>query len=135
MVLSKLILPYLRSFLLSSSNNKLILDALRSNNSYKKISTNHTYFRELLNSFKNENNILFTNNSKTNKLFTNENYLATLFDFKDKELILRSYLLNNDKSLDIEAYEEINKGNKLDKNLFKLGLKYFGPFITLPNSL
>jgi hypothetical protein len=61
-------------------------------------------FKEVLNNFKNEHNIFLTNNFKTNELLNKKNYslrkddyLVTLFDFKDKEIILKSYLVNNNK--------------------------------------
>jgi len=55
-----------------------------------------------------------------NKEIFNENNgdnIATTFDFKNKQLILKSYLLNNKKNIDILTYEKLmNKENSNKDN-------------------
>jgi len=71
-----------------------------------------------------EKNILFTNKFLESKFFNKEiiteNYgdnNATTFDFKNKQLILKSYLLNNNKNIDILTYEKLmNKENSNEDN-------------------
>jgi hypothetical protein len=82
-----------------------------------------------LNNFKNEHNIFLTNNFKTNELLNKKNYslrkedyLVTLFDFKDKEIILKSYLVNNNKSSDIISYKNMDTVNILDKKNYQLSI-------------
>ena len=53
------------------------------------------------------------------EIFTenNGNNIATTFDFKNKQLILKSYLLNNKKNIDILTYEKLmNKENSNEDN-------------------
>jgi len=43
--------------------------------------------------------------------------IATIFDFKNKQLTLKSYLLNNKKNIDILTYEKLmNKENSDEDN-------------------
>ena len=113
------------NYIITSSNKTLILDALQSINLEKK----YISFKEILNNFKNEHNIFLTNNFKTNELLNKKNYslrkedyLVTLFDFKDKEIILKSYLINNNKSSDIISYKNMDTVNILDKKNYPLSL-------------
>ncbi len=91
------------NYIITSSNKNLILEALESSKIDKKLRTNYILIKEILNNFKNENNILLTKNFKTNLLLNNEfypskkDYLVTLFNHKDKEIVLKSYLVNNNK--------------------------------------
>ncbi len=72
----------------------------------------------------NEKNILFTNKFLESKFFNKEIFpenngdkIATIFDFKNKQLILKSYLLNNKKNIDILTYEKLmNKENSNEDN-------------------
>jgi len=72
----------------------------------------------------NEKNILFTNKFLESKFFNKEiftensgNNIATTFDFKNKQLIFKSYLLNNKKNIDILTYDKlINKENTNEDN-------------------
>jgi len=53
------------------------------------------------------------------EIFTENNgdNIATTFDFKNKQLILKSYLLNNKKNIDILTYEKLmNKENSDEDN-------------------
>ena len=117
------------NYILTSSNKKLILDALKSNNVSRKIRPKYNSSKEILKNLKNENNILFTKNLKTNELLNNENYLqtkddylVTLFDFKDKKIVLKSYLANNIKSLDTMSYAKIDKDNILDAKNYQISI-------------
>ena len=110
------------NYILTSSNKSLIIDALQSRNINKKLDTKYITFKKLLNNFKDQHNILLTKNTKLNKLLNNENftltkedYLVTFFNFKDKTIILKSFLINNNKSLNMMSYEKIDKANILDK--------------------
>ena len=113
------------NYIITSSNKTLILDALKSINIEKK----YISLKEVLNNFKNEHNIFLTNNFKTNELLNKKNYslrkddyLVTLFDFKDKEIILKSYLINNNKSSDIISYKNMDTVNILDKKNYQLSI-------------
>ncbi|MAK08432.1 MAG: hypothetical protein CMK47_03250 [Prochlorococcus sp. MED105] len=110
------------NYIITSSNKKLIMDALQSINIDKNIEKKFISSKEVLNNFKNEHNIFLTNNFKTNNLLNNNNYplgkedyLVTLFNLKDTDLILKSYLVNNNKSSDNISYKNIDKVNILDK--------------------
>ncbi len=117
------------NYIITSSNKTLILDALQAINIDKNIEKKYIFIKEVLNTFKNEQNIFLTNNFKTNELLNKKNYspskedyLVTLFDFKDKEIILKSYLVNNIKSSDIISYENMDTVNILDKNNYQLSI-------------
>ncbi len=117
------------NYIIASSNKKLIMNVLQSINIDKNIEEKYISFKGLLNNFKNEHNIFFTNNFKTNELLNNniyplskEDYLVTLFSFKDKDLILKSYLFNNDKSLDIISYKNMDNVNILDKKNYQIAI-------------
>ncbi|MDC3137980.1 hypothetical protein OA509_03055, partial [Prochlorococcus sp. AH-716-I19] len=104
------------NYIITSSNKTLILDALQSINIDKNIEKKYISFKEVLNNFKNEHNIFLTNNFKTNELLNNQNYplkkedyLVTLFNFKDRNLIFKSYLISNNNSSDIISYKNIDK--------------------------
>ncbi len=117
------------NYIITSSNKTLILDALQSNNIDKNIEKKYISFKEVLKNFKNEHNIFLTNNFKTNDLLNNKNYtlkkddyLVTLFNFKDTDLILKSYLINNKKSSDVTSYKEIDKVNFLDTKNYQISI-------------
>ncbi len=117
------------NYIITSSNKKLIIDSLQSINIDKNIEKKYLSFKEVLNNFKNEHNIFLTNNFKTNELLNKKNYslrkkdyLVTLFDFKDKEIILKSYLINNNKSSDILSYKNMDSVNILDKKNYQLSI-------------
>ncbi|MDC3118596.1 hypothetical protein OA503_02905, partial [Prochlorococcus sp. AH-716-K03] len=117
------------NYIITSSNKILILDALQSINIDKNIRKKYISLKEILNNFKNVHNIFLTNKYKTNELLNNKNYtlrkddyLVTLFDFKDKDLLLKSYLVNNNKSSDSISYENIDKVNELDKQNYQISI-------------
>ena len=109
------------NYLIASSNKKLIKTSINSKNNFKEKKFLHDV---KLFGLKNQNNILFTKKFGNsiffnNEIFTekNEDIIATTFDLKNKHLILKSYLVNNKKNLDIHAYDKlINKENMNDYN-------------------
>jgi len=115
------------NYILASSNKNLILDALQSSNNSKQEVKNNISLKGVLNNFKKENNILLTRDFEKNKLLNNENYLqtqddyiATLFDFHEKQVLLKSYLMNHIKNLDITSYQEIMKDRILNQNDYQI---------------
>ena len=113
------------NYIITSSDKTLILDALKSINIEKK----YISFKEVLNNFKNEHNIFLTNNFKTNELLNKQNYslrkedfLVTLFNFKDKEILLKSYLIHNNQSFDNISYKNMNTVNMLDKTNYQIAI-------------
>ncbi len=117
------------NYIITSSNKVLILDAIQSNNINKNNDKRDISFKEVLNNFRNEHNIFLTNNFKTNELLNNKNYshkkedyLVTLFDLKDKEIIFKSYLINNNKSSDIISYKDLDKENIIDKRNYQISI-------------
>ncbi len=117
------------NYIFTSSDKTLILDAIQSSNISKKNGRQYNSVEEILNNFKNENNILVTKNFETNELLNNDNYtqkkedsLVTLFNFKDKAIILKSYLVNNNKSLDMMSYKKINKEKILDNKNYQISI-------------
>jgi len=90
-------------------DHKLIKNSINSSNDFKE--KKFQYEGELV-GLKNQKNILFTKKFGERiffdeEIFTNKNedIIATTFDLKNKHLILKSYLLNNNKKIDILAYE------------------------------
>ncbi len=110
------------NYIIASSDKKLITNSINSSNDFKE--KKFQYERELF-GLKNEKNILFRNKFWesiffNNQIFTenNENIIATTFDLKNKHLILKSYLLNNKKNIDIHTYDKlVNKENTDEDNL------------------
>ncbi|MCR8539464.1 MAG: hypothetical protein JJ848_003815 [Prochlorococcus marinus CUG1439] len=102
------------NYIIASSDKKLIKNSINSSNDFKE---KKFQFEEELFGLKKPKNILFTKKFAesiffNNEIFTdkNEDIVATTFDLKNKHLILKSYLLNNKKNLDINAYDKlINK--------------------------
>jgi len=104
------------------SGVELIKNSINSSNDFKE--KKFQYEGELF-GLKNEKNILFTNKFWESiffnkEIFTenNEDIIATTFDLKNKHLILKSYLLNNKKNIDIHNYDKlVNKENTNKDNL------------------
>ncbi|MDC3052448.1 hypothetical protein OA190_01950 [Prochlorococcus sp. AH-736-A13] len=104
------------NYIIAASAKKLIKNSINSSNNFKE--KKFQYDRELF-GLKNEKNVLFTRKFGESIFFDKENFtnkdediIATTFDFKNKHLILKSYLLNNKKNIDILAYDKfINKEN------------------------
>ncbi len=105
------------NYIITSSDKKLIKNSISSSNNFKE---NNFKYEEELFRLKNEKNILFTNKFWVSiffdkEIFTEnkEDVIATTFDLKNKYLILKSYLLNNKKNIDILTYDQlINQENK-----------------------
>ncbi len=117
------------NYIITSSNKNLILDALQSSSFSKETRKKYYPINKLLNDFKNEHNILINKNHKANYLLNSENYsltkedsLVTLFDLKDKKVILKSYLINNNKSLDIMSYKKIDNKSILDNTNYQISV-------------
>jgi len=104
------------NYIIASSDKKLIKNSINSSNNFKE--KKFQYEGELF-GLKNEKNILFTNKYLgkiffKKEIFTQnkEDIIATTFEIKNKHLILKSYLLNNKKNINILTYDNlINKNN------------------------
>ncbi|MBO8241202.1 hypothetical protein HA147_00875 [Prochlorococcus marinus XMU1410] len=104
------------NYIIASSDKKLIKNSINSSNNFKE---KKFQYEEVLFGLKNEKNILFTNKFWESiffdkEIFTQnkEDVIATTFDLKNKYLILKSYLLNNKKNIDILTYDQlINQDN------------------------
>jgi len=129
------------NYIIASPDKKLIKNSIISSENFKK--KKFQYEGELV-GLNNEKNILFTNKFLESKFFNkqiftenNGDNIATTFDLKNKQLILKSYLLNNKKNIDILSYDKfINKENTHTDNpqvsIFteiKNFEKYLKPFI------
>lgn len=109
------------NYIIASSDKNLIKNSINANNHFKE--KTFEYEGEL-SGLKNEKNILFTSNFWEGTFFNkeiftekNDDIIATTFDLKNKHLILKSYLLNNKKNLDISTYDKlINKDNNNEIN-------------------
>ncbi len=129
------------NYIIASSDKKLIKNSINYSNDFEE--KKFQYEGELF-GLKNQKNILFSKKFGESvffdkEIFTNKNedYVATTFDLKNKNLILKSYLLNNKKNIDILAYDKfINEENTHKENpqvsIFteiKNFEKYLKPFI------
>ena len=125
------------NYIITSSNKQLIKNSINYNDNLKK--KTFKYEGELF-GLKNEKNILFTNKFWESKFFNkeiftenNEDIIATTFDLKNKHLILKSYLLNNKKNIDILTYEKLmNKENSNEdnpENLIFCDIKNFDKYL------
>jgi len=125
------------NYIIASSDKKLIKNSISSSKNFKK--KKFQYNGELF-GLKNEKNILFTNKFLESKFFNKEIFtenngdnIATTFDFKNKHLILKSYLLNNKKNIDIHTYEKLmNKENDNEdspENLIFCDIKNFDEYL------
>ena len=120
------------NYIIASSDKKLIKNSISSSKNFKK--KKFQYEGELV-GLNNEKNILFTNKFLESKFFNKEIFtenngdnIVTTFDFKNKQLILKSYLLNNKKNIDILTYEKLmNKENSNEDDtslLFSLFINF-----------
>ncbi len=109
------------NYIIASSDKKLIKNSINSSNNSKE---KKFQYEEELFGLKNEKNILFTNKFWESiffdkEIFTEnkEDVIATTFDLNNKYLILKSYLLNNKKNIDILSYDQlINQENTNENN-------------------
>ncbi|KGF88399.1 hypothetical protein [Prochlorococcus marinus] len=109
------------NYIIASSDKKLIKNSINSSINFKE--KKFQYEGELF-GLKNEKNVLFTKKFLGSIFFDKENFtnqnkdiIATTFDFKNKHLILKSYLLNNKKNIDILTYDQLkNQENTNEDN-------------------
>ncbi len=109
------------NYIIASSDKNLINNSIDYSNQLKE--KKFEYEGELA-GLKNEKNILFSKKFGESIFFDkeifsnkNEDIVATTFDIKNKHLILKSYLLNNKKNLDILTYNKlINKQHNNETN-------------------
>ncbi len=129
------------NYIIASSDKKLIKNSINSSNDFKE--KKFQYQGELF-GLKNQKNILFTKKFGESIFFDkeifsnkNEDIVATIFDFKNKHLILKSYLLNNKKNIDILTYNELLNKENTHKDNPQISIfteiknfeKYLKPFI------
>ena len=112
-------------YIIASSDKKLITYSIESVNNLKEKEPN--YLIEIKRNFKNQNNILFRkefeNNSSLNNKPISQNkqdITATTFSLEGKYLILKSYLINNNKNLDISSYDELRNKNIIDEGRYEV---------------
>ena len=109
------------NYIIASSDKQLINNSINLSNEFKE---NKIKYEGELSGLKNHKNILFSKKFGESIFFNqkmwtegNEDVIATTFELKDKHLILRSYLINNKKNIDIFAYDKlINKDNTNEDN-------------------
>ena len=109
------------NYIIASSDKNLIKNSINSSNHFKE--KKFKYEGEL-SGLKNEKNILFTNKFWESIFFNKEIFtentediIATTFDLQNRHLILKSYLLNNKKNLNIHTYDKlINEENNYENN-------------------
>jgi len=109
------------NYIIASSDKKLIINSINNSNDFNE--KKFQYKGELF-GLKNQKNLLFTKTFGESIFLNkdifpenNEDIIATTFDLKNKHLILKSYLLNNKKNLDIIAYDKLkNKDNTNEDN-------------------
>ncbi len=99
------------NYIIASSDKKLIKNSLKSSDNFKK--KKFQYEAELV-GLKNEKNILFANKFWESKFFNkeiftdnDEDIIATTFDYQNKHLTLKSYLLNDKKNIDLLSYDRL----------------------------
>jgi len=88
----------------------------------------YQYERELF-GLKNQKNILFTKKFEESIFFDkekftnkNEDIVATTFDLTNKHLILKSYLLNNKKNIDILTYDQLTNQENTNEDNYEISI-------------
>ncbi len=129
------------NYIIASSNKKLIKNSINSRNDFKE---KKFQYEEELFGLKNQKNILFTKKFGESIFFDkeifnnkNEDIVATTFELKNKHLILKSYLLNNKKNINILAYDKFISKENTNKDNPQVSIfseiknveKYLKPFI------
>ena len=129
-------------YIIASSNKKLILDSIEASNNWPE--TKNNFSAEILRNFKNENNILFTTKLKNNLFLNNENniqanedIIATTLALKNKLIIIKTYVINNKKNLDIFSYKNLINQNEINYDNYQISIysdlnssiKYLSPLI------
>ena len=97
-------------YIISSSNKDLILKAIEANNKLEK----SIYLQEIDRNFQNEKNILFAKYPKYDLLLDDkilplveEEIFGTKFILEKQDLLLKSFLINEKKNLDIFSYDRL----------------------------
>ncbi len=129
-------------YIISSSDKQLILDSIESSDNWTE--TKNSFSEEILRNFKNESNIIFSRKLGKNLSFNDENnipdnddMIATKLSLEDSRIILKSYLINNKKDLDVLSYKKIITQNKISNDKYEISiysdlgscLKYLSPLI------
>ena len=129
------------NYIIASSDKELVLNCIKNSNNLRE--KKFQYQSDIL-GLNNSKNILFTKKFGKSIFFNNETFseqnhdvIATTFALKDKQLILKSYLLNNKKNIDIFSYKNLidkENSNKNDSQVsifsdFKSIGKYLKPLI------
>ena len=125
------------NYIIASSDKELVVNCLKNSNNFKE--KKFQYESEIF-GLNNSKNILFTKKFGksiffNNKIFSeqNQNIIATTFAFKDKQLTLKSYLLNNKKNIDIFSYKNLidkENSNKEDSEVSIFSdIKSFGNYL------
>ncbi len=114
-------------YIIASSDKKLILDSIESSNNWR--AKNNEYSEEILRNFKTQNNILFTRRLENNLFLNDENYIkgnediiSTTLSLKDNYIILKSYLINNAKDLDVFSYKNLITQNKINFDKYQISI-------------
>ncbi len=125
------------NYIIASSDKELVVNCLKNSNNFKE--KKFQYESEIF-GLNNSKNILFTKKFGksiffNNKIFSeqNQNIIATTFALKDKQLTLKSYLLNNKKNIDIFSYKNLidkENSNKEDSQVSIFSdIKSFGNYL------
>ena len=108
------------NYIIASSDKELVLNCIKNSNNFKE--KKFQYQSDIF-GLNNAKNILFTKNFGKSIFFNNEIFseqnqdvIATTFTLKDKQLILKSYLLNNKKNIDIFSYKNLIDKENSNKN-------------------
>ena len=114
------------NYIIASSDKNLILNSLDYHDNFKKEYDNSV---NLIKNFGNKKNILLRKKSKTNFFLEDDIYqkneedmIATFFEYKDKNIITNSYLINNKKKINIYSYENKINLSKLDQKDYQLSI-------------
>jgi len=129
-------------YIIASSDKELALNSINSVNNLK--DSNHNYSRKIIKNFKNHNNILFSQRIENSLFFDNElssknkeDIIATTFSIDYKNLVLKSYLINNKKQLYISSYDDFINNHTKNRDDFQVSIysdlknsiKYLNPLI------
>ena len=108
------------NYIIASSDKELVLNCIKNSNNFKE---KKFQYQSYIFGINNSKNILFTKNFGKSIFFNNEIFseqnqdvIATTFTLKDKQLILKSYLLNNKKNIDIFSYKNLIDKENSNKN-------------------
>ncbi len=108
------------NYIIASSNKKLISNCINSGNNIK---DKEFQYKKEISGLNNHNNILFTKTFGKSIFFKdelfsniNEDIIVSTFTLKDKNLVLKSYLLNSKKNLDIMTYDNLINKEFLNNN-------------------